>query len=144
MGTAVAALVLCLEELRPQNSPRLDADTLNLSVCGSGLDSLFLAHLTTLPGFLTTQVASCFVSLSSSLKASTAEGGKHTWISSPITGKPGKLAAFYWDPIAWIHHYIVACKAGACVRQVTYLGTELRPTLQTEGEKSYFISKQEP
>lgn len=138
-----SVLLLRLEGLRPQNSPRLDAHTLNLSVFGSGVDSFPLASPTTLPGFLTTQVTSSLASLSFPLKASEAEGGKHTWISSPINGKPGKLTAFYWDPIAWIHQ-VVTCKAGAYLGQVTSLGTKLRPALQTEGEKRYFISKQEP
>lgn len=139
-----SVVLLCLEGLRPQNNSRLDADTLNLSVVGSGLDSFLLARPTILPGFLTTQVTSSLASLSFPLKASEAEGGKHTWISSPINGKPGKLTAFYWDPIAWIHHYVVTCKAGAYLGQVTSLGTKLRSALQTEGEKRYFISKQEP
>lgn len=51
----------------------------------------------------------------------------------PITGKPGKITAFYWvqkaPKFAWIPLYVVTCKDGACLRWVASLGTELRPVL---------------
>lgn len=98
----------------------------------SVLDSLLFTH-PTLPVFLTTQVTSSFASLPFPFTASEVEGGKHTWISSPITGKPGKMTAFYWvqklPRFAWIHLYIVTRRDGACLRWVASLGTELRPVL---------------
>ena len=56
----------------------------------SVLDSLLFTRPTTLPVFLTTQVTSSFASLPFPLTASEVEGGKHTWISSPITGETWK------------------------------------------------------
>lgn len=114
----------------------------------SVLNSLLFTRPTTPPVFLTTQVTSPVTPLPFPLTASEVEGGKGTWISSPITGKSRKMTAFYWvqkpPKFAWIHLYIVPRKDGACLRWVTSLGTELRPVLRTEGEKRCVIVKQEP